>query len=113
MSGAWGLLRQLSPVKKLKAALLDGSGDAQRALQRQSDLYRLFLFTQLRQQLGGASGGQLAGYADELVAKVRPHSMRRLCPPLHSLEKLDAAVQPALRALHAAAGRYSRTFTPL
>jgi len=66
---AWGVLRRFSPLKKLRDYV---RGVDQREMQRQSDLYRLFLYTQLREKvMEGAGGKQLASAADELVNQVR------------------------------------------
>jgi hypothetical protein len=67
----WGLLRRLSPLKKMRDYV---RGVDQREVQRRSDLYRLFLVTQLRARMleGGGGGGRapLPRVAEELVKQV-------------------------------------------
>ena len=72
---AWGLWRRFSPLKKLRDYAL---GTDQREMQRRSDLYRLFLYTSLRERLlgggagavGAGGGQQLAAFAEELAEQV-------------------------------------------
>lgn len=72
---AWSIIKRLSPLKKLRDYV---RGVDQRELQRRSDLFKLFLYTQLRERMlhmqgassGSAVGVRLAGVAEELVEQV-------------------------------------------
>lgn len=72
---AWSILRRLSPLKRLRD-YISGGGNP-REVQRRSDVYKLFLYTQLRERMaaegvraGAGSGARLNAIAEEVVEQV-------------------------------------------